>query len=508
MKHPLARILLFGFVILAMVWGDQTLAAAGLKQEQTLSADILTAGLSMVYNWTYAGGSEGVEFGYAVHTAGDINGDGYADILIGAPKYSYTPGVDRDGATFVFYGGPFGLSIAPDWVMGGGLKGSRFGHAVSTAGDVNGDGYDDVIIGANDYKVAFDLSGEPKSGAVFVYHGSVDGLSLTPDWSVLAEAPEIALGRAVSTAGDVNNDGYDDVIVSAPLYGSSPEQGSEGKIYLYLGGGSGLSLTSAWSYECNRSTALCGDSLDAAGDVNHDGYDDIIIGAPFWDGTFSNEGLALVFFGCQAGLSLEPGWALAGGQEGAQFGRAVAGAGNVNGDIFDDILVGASYYTKQIALPQAGAAFLFFGSPTGPSLVYDWATYGEEAYARYGHALHRAGDVDQDGYGDVIIGSHLLGANGDINHQPDEGGAYVFNGGPGGLETTPSWTTYGDKAEAWYGYSVGSAGDVDGDLADDVIIGTPNYRIDENTIMGKAFGYYSQGDGRPFSVYLPVIITR
>ena len=92
-------------------------------------------------------------------------------------------------------------------------------------------------------------------------------------------------------------------------------------------------------------------------------------------------------------------------------------------------------------------------------------------------ALHRAGDVDADGFADVIVGAYLLGTNGDLEHQPDEGGAYVFSGSRAGLELTPTWSAFGSKADAWFGYSLGTAGDINGDEAADILVGSPNYKI-------------------------------
>ena len=506
MKNSLARFLWIGFVVMALVGTQQSMADARSTEEQAAPANNLAADLSAVYNWSYAGAANGDKFGHAVHTAGDVNADGFADVIIGAPQYTHN--VYKEGAAFVFYGGSYGLGSTPAWVAGSGQQGSSFGSAVSTAGDVNGDGYDDVIVGAEEYKVVFDLNGEPQSGAVFVYHGSEEGLSPTPDWTILAEAPEIRLGWAVSTAGDINGDGYDDVVVSAPHYESEASQTNEGKVYLYLGGADGLAAAPAWSYECNRGTALCGASLDAAGDVNGDDYDDVILGAPNCDALIEDEGCALVFFGSEAGFSLTANWVQDGSQEGALFGRSVAGAGDVNGDGYHDILVGAPGYTLDILVPQVGAAYLFYGSDTGPSHAHDWATYGEETYSRYGFSLHLAGDVNNDGYGDVLIGSYLLGTNGSEVHQPDEGGAYLFKGSASGLGSTTSWSAYGDKAEAWFGYSLGTAGDVDGDLADDILVGSPDYKFDEKTVMGKAFAFYSQEPGPQFTVFIPLIVMR
>jgi hypothetical protein len=299
----------------------------------------------------------------------------------------------------------------------------------------------------------------------------------------------------------VNNDGFDDVIVGAPLYASAPEQDDEGKVYLYLGDSDGLASLPAWTYECNRASAMCGDSLDAAGDINGDGYDDVIVGASGWDGDFSNEGLALVFYGFGGGLQSEPAWVIPGGQEGARFGRAVAGAGDVDHDGFADILVGAPNFTHDEDLLQAGAAFLYLGSGDGPSLSADWASYGEQAFASYGYALHTAGDVNADGFADVLIGAPFLGTSGD----PSGGAAYLFQGSSTGLNPAgEDWFMEEDKTEAYFGYSLGFAGDVNADGADDVIIGAYNYRILENDKKGRAYAYYSQ-PGPRYNLYLPLV---
>jgi hypothetical protein len=483
-----------------MLWVNHTQAAVPTLQEL---ADI-TVQLSTNYDWSHEGAANGDRFGTAVHTAGDVNNDGFADILIGAPQYTHL--VYREGAAFVFHGGGYGLGTAPDWIAGSGLQGASFGSAVSTAGDVNGDGYDDVIIGAEEYQVSFEgVSGTPPSGAVFVYHGSPDGLGTTWTWKVLAEADRIRFGAAVSTAGDVDADGYDDVIVSAPHFERDDGPENEGRVYLYRGGPTGLSITPAWTYECNQYVGLCGASLDAAGDVNGDGFADIVIGAPNCAATTEGAGCALVFLGSETGLQPTPDWVVDGPHSGALFGKAVAGAGDVNGDGYDDILVGAPGTTLDALEPEVGAAFLFFGSADGPGLTPDWTTYGLESYDQYGFALHRAGDVNQDEYGDVLVGAFYMGDSNDLERKPDEGAAYLFIGGPAGLGTQPAWSAYGGKADARFGYSLGTAGDVDGDSADDILVGAPYYKFDESTVVGKAFAFYSQGPDFRFATYMPVV---
>ena len=152
-------------------------------------------------NWTYSGDQQGVEMGYSVATAGDVNGDNFDDIIIGAPKYEV--GGNKSGASFVFFFLSAGFNSLPDLTLYGNLKGSRFGAAVASAGDVNGDGFDDVIVGVPRYN-----NDQPEQGQVYVYHGAAS-LDKTPEpaWAISGSQASIQLGYSVSGAGDVNNDG-------------------------------------------------------------------------------------------------------------------------------------------------------------------------------------------------------------------------------------------------------------------------------------------------------------
>jgi hypothetical protein len=141
---------------------------------------------------------------------GDVNGDGYDDVIVGA--VGYDDGETDEGRVFVYYGSASGLPPAPDWTAESDQAGAGFA-SVSRAGDVNGDGYGDVIIGASAYD-----NGQTDEGRVYVYHGSASGLSTTPDEIAESNQDQAFFGFSVGTAGDVNGDGYDDVVVGAPYY--------------------------------------------------------------------------------------------------------------------------------------------------------------------------------------------------------------------------------------------------------------------------------------------------
>ncbi|MBN2098473.1 MAG: FG-GAP repeat protein, partial [Dehalococcoidia bacterium] len=185
-----------------------------------------------------------------------------------------------------------------NWTAESDQASAYFGRSVASAGDVNGDGYDDVIVGA----YLFD-NGQTDEGRAFVYHGSASGLSTSPDWTAESDMARSYFGYCVGTAGDVNGDGYDDVIISAPRYGASFY---EGRVYVYLGSAAGLGSSPSWTVDGTETLGEFGSSVGSAGDVNGDGYADVIVGAYLYDNGESNEGRAFVYCGSASGLSTTP----------------------------------------------------------------------------------------------------------------------------------------------------------------------------------------------------------
>jgi hypothetical protein len=435
------------------------------------------AGLSLTPDWTAESDQVGAQFGCFVSTAGDVNGDGYSDVIVGARDYD--SGQTDEGRAYVYHGSAAGLSLTPDWTAESDQAGAWFGWSVSS-GDVNGDGYSDVVVGAPYYD-----NGQTDQGRVYVYHGSVTGLSLTPDWTAESDQEDPWFGWSVSATGDVNGDGYSDVVVGACHYDNG--QTDEGRAYVYHGSATGLSLTPDWTAESDQAGAAFGNWLSAAGDVNGDGYSDVIVGAPYYDNGQIDEGRAYVYHGSETGLSLTPNWTAESDQSGAYFGTSVSAAGDVNGDGYSDVVVGAlNYYNGQT---NEGRAYVYHGSPMGLSANPDWTAESDQAYAYFGNSVSAAGDVNGDGYSDVIVGAYRYN-----NGQTDEGRAYVYHGSPMGLSANPDWTAESDQAGAVFGNSVSAAGDVNGDGYSDVIVGACRYdngQIDE----GCAYVYHGSVTG-------------
>jgi PKD repeat protein len=380
------------------------------------------AGLSTTPDWTAEGNQAGAEFGNVANTAGDVNGDGYADIIVGA-KY-YDNGQTDEGAIFVYYGSPAGLSPTPNWTAESDQTGAEFGVWADTAGDVNGDGYSDVIVGARYYD-----NGQTDEGRAYAYYGSAGGLSLTPDWIVESNQSGALFGDTVGTAGDVNGDGFSDVIVGAYRYDNG--QTDEGRAYVYHGSAAGLSTTPNWTVESNQGGSEFGRPVGTAGDVNGDGYSDVFVGAYLYSNDQANEGAVFVYYGSAGGLSTTPSWTAEGNQSGSYFGYGTGTAGDVNGDGYADLFVGAFFYDNGEV--DEGRGYVYHGSVTGLSPSPNWTVEGNQTSARLGNSGGTAGDVNGDGYADVVVGAY-----GYDNGQVDEGRAYVYYGNSGdGLDLTP-----------------------------------------------------------------------
>ena len=436
------------------------------------------SGIATSPSWVYESDLSIASLGTSVSTAGDVNGDGYADVVAG--MVGYTNGETYEGRALVFHGSQSGLSLTPDWADEGDQAYAYFGISATTAGDVNGDGYSDVIVGAYYYD-----DGEADEGAAFVYHGGAAGLSPTPDWTGQCDQGSARFGESVSTAGDVNGDGYCDVIVGAPYYSNG--ETNEGRAFLYLGGASGIDVSPAWTKEGDQEYGIFGRSLCAAGDVNGDGYGDIVIGMPNYDEGEGREGAAFLFTGSPSGPAETAGWSAEGDKWDSRFGCSAASAGDINGDGFGDIVIGASNYDN--GQLREGAAFIFMGSATGPAMTPSVILDSNQTDSGFGCSVASAGDVNGDGFSDVVVGA----VNYD-NGQSDEGAAFLYHGSASGLVTAPAWIGESDVPDSKYGISAASAGDVNGDGFSDVVVGASNYANGQYS-EGAIFLYHGSASG-------------
>jgi len=462
-------------VVIGAVWYDNPEDGEGAAFVYHGSS----TGLSSAANWTGDCDQAGALFGSSAGTAGDVNGDGYSDLIVSALLYEN--GDTDEGAAFVYHGSPSGLNGSDGWSVDGGQESAFLGSSVAAAGDVNGDGYGDVIVGAYKYD-----NGETDEGRVFVYHGSPTGIAGTAsDWSAESDQANSYFGTSVDSAGDVDNDGYDDVIIGAKWYMNGHFR--EGAAFVYHGSLSGLAGSLAWSAEGNQSQVYFGSSVGGAGDVNGDGYGDVIVGAPFYNGGELREGGAWVYHGGASGLATSASWSAESDQVEANFGQSVGTAGDVNGDGYSDVIVGAYYYDN--GETNEGAAFVYHGSPTGLTAAADWSSESDQEEAFFGLSAGTAGDVNGDGYSDVIVGAYRY-----ANGESAEGRAFVYHGSASGLPTAANWTAESDQTAAYFGASVGTAGDVNGDGYSDVIVGSYAYDDGESN-EGGAFVYHGRASG-------------
>ena len=343
-------------------------------------------------SWSGEGDQIDAFFGHAVANAGDVNKDGYDDVIIGA--YGRDVGGTDDGQVYIYHGSATGLEATPARTLSGAVGSGLFGYSVASAGDVNNDTYSDVIVGAY---------GEDK---VYIYHGSASGIAATAAQTLIGDQVGSQFGISVSGAVDVNGDNFDDVIVGASLYDNGNTD--EGRVFVYHGSGSGITAGVAWSKDVDQDNAFFGHSVAGVGDVNSDGYGDVLIGAYGYENGHTDEGRIYGYLGSASGLEATANVVIESNQVGAFYGYAVGRAGDVNNDGYDDIIVGAPSYDNGEA--NEGRAVVYYGSSVGVNSTVGLDFESDQADANLGVSVSGGGYFNNDPYADVIVGADLYDA--------------------------------------------------------------------------------------------------
>ncbi|HSF60684.1 MAG TPA: putative Ig domain-containing protein, partial [Gaiellaceae bacterium] len=476
------------------------------------------------------GGSPSDEAGLSVAAAGDVNGDGLDDVVVGAPGADGN-GRSSSGSAYVVFGrvSPSEIDLAAlgdaGYRIDGAAAADRAGYAVAGLGDVNGDERADVLVGAH----GADNNGRSNSGSAYVVFGK--RTSATVDLAALAEQGfrvdgATVLERAgwvVAAAGDVNGDGLADALVGAPFADNNLRQGS-GSAYVVFGKRSSATVDLAvlgddgFRIDGAAPQDFTSEAMAAAGDLNGDGLGDVLVGATFADNNERpSSGSAYVVYGTRTGASVDlaalgaRGFRIDGASGGDGAGAALA-ARDLNGDGLGDVLVGAVFADNN-GRQGSGSVYVVFGAGSSPNV--DLGALGDQglridgatAFDFAGGSVAALEDVNGDARADVLLGA----AGGDNNGRHDSGSAYVVY--LTGWRPSLDLGALGDRGfrmdGAGAGDSAGSpiagAGDVNGDARADVLVGARGADRDGRPNSGTAYVVYGFGSSR--LAYDPLVAT-
>jgi hypothetical protein len=379
------------------------------------SADVIISGIAnndMLYN---------------VASAGDVNGDGYGDIILAASNAA--GGGTTRGEVYVFYGGPsFSGSYtasSANLIISGIANNDSLGSDVASLGDVNGDGYSDFIIGAMSA-----TGGGTSRGQAYVFYGgpNLSGSKVASSANVIisGNANSDRLGIHVTSAGDMNGDGYSDIAVSA--YGAAGGGTNRGEAYVFYGGpnlsGSKVASSANVIISGVQNSANMA-NIASAGDVNGDGYDDLVLGSNSNSGGGLSRGQAYIFYGKStlAGsyVASSANVVISGILDSDTFGSYVSSLGDLNGDGYSDVMISA---VGAIGSDFRGQAYVFYGKPnmtaSTTAASADVTITGSSTGDDLGNAFS-AGDFNNDGYPDIIVGAYTAAGGGTIRGQ-----TYIF----------------------------------------------------------------------------------
>ncbi|MDP7001027.1 MAG: integrin alpha, partial [Candidatus Poseidoniaceae archaeon] len=397
--------------------------------------------------WTVPTISQGDQ-GLQVISDSDLNGDGYSDLIWSEPLSE--SGGNVTGMVAIHYGSSAGLNSTPDTILNGTFANERFGFGLAAC-DIDGDGFDELAIGRPG-------AGSTNTGAVVIYSGGLNGISVNPVWNYYGRGHDNETGWGLECAGDLNADNYQDLLISSRGANTTADGSGSvtaehfGIVDLFYGSAAGLASTPDWTVNGTTIDSYLGTEMVGGGDFNGDGYDDIAISATGTLAAYMGYSEVILWAGGEFGLNSEPNRRLISNVQGCLFGYSMAWS-DVNGDGLDDLAIGEPFNSSINYL--SGKVWLYHGAvdanlTTLPAWTYAPSTNGVLA----GIEITAADDVNEDGYEDLIITMGGTTSNG--------GAVELWLGSALGLGTAGQLIASGNQGEH-SGWLVSSGGDANGD---------------------------------------------